>query len=638
MRCECLFHNNNIFNRTAKSFDKNQKGINRLLVTSTFPKVSLYVFLFIFQSRVMALQRIIVTSFAIAHSRCWKQSHRTQMLMKASKESLSNGKSRIATGSASSSNSKDNKHDVNSTRVAIIGGGMAGLSCAQRLTSSNTKYNINQKQHSFQVTVYDTGRLRVGGRCSSRLPGDPSFHEETNSQQSTTTTTANQSILTKYRYDHAAQVISVSMVDDPQFAQQVQEWERSGIVKEYPPDSIFHIVSGRSIRPIKQSETTKLYYAIHGMGSIPESMADTDQFEIQRNVWVSPSNGVRHDNQTRQWSVQAKGKVLGKYDAIVIAHNGKCADRLMSTTPAVDVHSKLRVSFAPTIPTSTQRMTLNSIYSLTFATLSLSAKYKHIIPKSFIFGYVSNNPSIRSITCQTRKFPKSNSTSNKDNSIELWTILSSPQFAKQYKAPQEFIPPETIRTVTNLLLLAFEETLGFKSTPNNNHNNTTEDLAVPETNGMHASRNNKDAKTNNERRSCIFILDQRLQLWGAGVPLNVWCSQSSNSSSILSITSSSNPSSTTTKKTLQPAGFIYDGRYNVGVCGDWLVEPSIAGAWNSGQLLAEYMINHRQHQNEDSTGSATSSNSNRRTSSSHGLEGIFRKSDLVAKRGIGSLR
>ena len=40
--------------------------------------------------------------------------------------------------------------------VAVIGGGVAGLSCARVLSATH------------RVTVYDTGKHRPGGRCSSR--------------------------------------------------------------------------------------------------------------------------------------------------------------------------------------------------------------------------------------------------------------------------------------------------------------------------------------------------------------------------------------------------------------------------------------------------------------------------------------
>lgn len=55
--------------------------------------------------------------------------------------------------------------------------------------------------------------------------------------------------------------------------------------------------------------------------------------------------------------------------------------------------------------------------------------------------------------------------------------------------------------------------------------------------------------------------ETKLQLWGAGVPLNTWGEE----------------------------GYLYDAENNVGCVGDWLTEPSVAGAWESGRRLALFM-------------------------------------------------
>ena len=66
-----------------------------------------------------------------------------------------------------------------------------------------------------------------------------------------------------------------------------------------------------------------------------------------------------------------KGAV-GDFDAVVIAHNGKCAERLTSTLPAQDVHALLRTRFAARLPPGGGggggggRFCLNSLYSLLF--------------------------------------------------------------------------------------------------------------------------------------------------------------------------------------------------------------------------------------------------------------------------------
>jgi len=491
--------------------------------------------------------------------------------------------------------------------VAIIGGGVAGLSCAERLCQGNSNDSNGSAPTLFDVTVFDTGRLRPGGRCSSRQPGDPpkeKHHEPMNP------------ILSRYRYDHAAQIVTVpssssnNNSNNPlvyaDFAQQVQQWEKDGILTPFPPQSVYHIGSHQKMDPIdtSNSSSSRMYYGTHGMGSIPQAMVQNNsnggRFRIRQDVWVSPSNGVKYLPDSSQWRVQAGGRVLGVYDRLVVAHNGKCADRLMSQTPAKRLHALLRVNFAPTVAAhGGHRMTLNSIYSLTWAcrrrpskeknqpqqqrsSSSLSSLSQHL-PDNFVAGFVHNHPALRFLTCQTRKYPAKDSDVDDADDIEVWTVLSSPTFAKKHKAPQEFLPEETVETVSKLLWSAVQEA-----------------VTGPPVGDSNADDWKKD------------VLDSRLQLWGAAVPVNVWCSSSSRSGS------SGGGGDETEEKDLAPAGFLYDAPHAVGACGDWLQEPSIAGAWTSGRRLAEHMLHD--------------------ASSSHGLlSGSFQKSESTAQAGIGAL-
>ena len=235
-------------------------------------------------------------------------------------------------------------------------------------------------------------------------------------------------------------------------------------------------------------------------------------------------------------------------------------------------------------------MTLNSIYSLTWAchrrrrpqpNSSLSSLSQHL-PDNFVAGFVHNHPALRFITCQTRKYQAKNSDDVDDDDIEVWTVLSSPTFAKKHKAPQEFLPEETIETVSKLLLSAVQEAVTGQPVGDKEDDDWKKD-----------------------------VLDSRLQLWGAAVPVNVWCSSSSESSS-------GDGGDDMDEKDLAPAGFLYDAQHAVGACGDWLQEPSIAGAWTSGRRLAEHMLHD--------------------ASSSHGLlSGSFQKSESTAQAGIGAL-
>jgi predicted NAD/FAD-dependent oxidoreductase len=481
--------------------------------------------------------------------------------------------------------------------VAIIGGGIAGLSCAAHLSKSNT----------FEPIVFDTGRIRFGGRCSSRIPGDKAKNKNGNQDR----------ILNRFIIDHAAQILTVQ--DDHHeeygaFVAQVRQWEKNGIVKEFPSGSVVEILTSESSnndqeddnpsKPLIRSlnddndndndnvqstkggsnqKLAKMYYGVNGMGSIASAIAyppnsndnysdndDQPMFKVHQDVWISPSNGVKFigSQNMPKWTVQTNGKRFGTYDAVVIAHNGKCADRLMSRTPAKALHSLLRTNFNANVPAwGGKKMTLNSIYSLTIALKKETSPFAQVLKDDVISAFIKNEPKLRFLTCQTRKYIPEK---DKDD-IEVWTILSSATFAKKHKGPQENLPNETIEEVTNLMLESLGESLGLKKGL------------------LHEG----------------VILDSRLQLWGAAVPLNCyrWNNEDNEEKS----------------RDLND-GFVFDSEYAVGACGDWLLDPSILGAWESGRRLSEWF---QKHENE-----------------SVGLppQGAFRVSKAAAGSGIGNVR
>ena len=464
----------------------------------------------------------------------------------------------------------------NKKTVAVIGGGIAGLSCANALLSSGR----------FLPTVFDTGRLRPGGRCASRLPNDRAKEDKDANNNSK----SNRGILGSTIIDHAAQILTIPS-GYSEFRAQVEQWEREGIVKKFKEGSVCSI--GNPVNPkTKQHDKSKLrvqpmkgdmYYGINGMQSIPMTMVRG--VDVQQDVWVSPSNGVRlvKSQGGEKWEVKAKGKVMGQFDRLVIAHNGKCADRLMSTTPAKDFHRLLQVNFAPFVPRDGgSKMTLNSLYSLSFALPADSALSKTLSHDDhFVCGFIKNHVNLRFISCNTRKHATTTTDNEQHEHVEVWTILSSAKFGKQYKGAQENLPDELVEQVTGLLLKSLEESL----------------ILPP------GSLIRDPATTSSSRHgSNGCVMESRLQLWGAGVPLNTWI-----------------PMSHANDDDDDDAvrGFLYDSHYSVGACGDWLLESSVAGAWESGRRLAEFMAT-------DPTLSV-------------GLQGKFQASSAVDKVGIGSL-
>ncbi|KAL7528617.1 hypothetical protein ACHAXR_002537 [Thalassiosira sp. AJA248-18] len=242
----------------------------------------------------------------------------------------------------------------------------------------------------------------------------------------------------------------------------------------------------------------------------------------------------------------------------------------MSRTPAKAFHSLLRTKFAPYVPQwGGKEMTLNSIYSLVFAVKSEKGKSSDggdgssPIAKAFsklssskddndvYTVMIKNEPSLRLLSCNTLKHHHRQN-QNSESNIEVYTLLSSPKFGKNHKGPQENLPPELTQKVVMKMLKSLEHSLNLK------------DGSVVDS-----------------------VVDLKLQLWGAAVPMNTWQSSSTNDNGA--------------------DGFVYDATYGVGACGDWILHPSIAGAWESGRRLASWMITTSNQGGEDSSSNGSMS-------------------------------
>jgi len=518
---------------------------------------------------------------------------------------------------SSNTNSSGEKDKLS---IAILGGGISGLSCASQLLSQHkSAYNDSSLKYELEVTMFDTGRLRPGGRCSSRLPNDkPAVVQNRSSgtypakracdSQDTNSNSSNnneqiqqapeniQKAICNYGddiakfgpVDHAAQILSSNNI--PNFELQLEKWLDEGVVESFPEGSVCELLSNENeekqsveLQPLTGE---KMYYGKGGMGNISNNMRDYCQsfngygdeytgqsFRLNQDVWVSPSNGVKYIGKEKEsnggylWELRAGKKSLGKYHRLVISHNGKCADRIMSRTPAKAFHSLLRTKFAPYVPQNGgNQMTLNSIYSLVFAVKSekteggnggLSSPIAKALSKlssSLLEGSskgvytvnIKNEPSLRLLSCNTLKHHHTQS-QNSESDTEVYTLLSSPTFGKKFKGPQENLPIDLQHKVTIKLLKSLEKSLNL------------------------------------EEGSVInSVIDVKVQLWGAAVPMNTWTSHSISKDEV--------------------DGFVYDGRGGVGACGDWILNPSVAGAWESGRRLADHLLTARELDSKLSVG------------------------------------
>ena len=505
------------------------------------------------------------------------------------------------------SSNTNNSGERDKLSIAILGGGISGLSCASQLLSQHKLTYNDSFKYELEVTMFDTGRLRPGGRCSSRLPNDkpavvqnrssgtypikrPCDSQDTNSNNNNDND-GSQIIpenIQKAIYngddiaklgpvDHAAQILSSNNI--PNFEIQLEKWLEEGVVESFPEGSVCELLNNENkekqsveLQPLNGE---KMYYGKGGMGNIPITMRDyclsfngygdeyTGQsFRLNQDVWVSPSNGVKYIGKEKEtnggylWELRAGKKSLGKYHRLVISHNGKCADRIMSRTPAKAFHSLLRTKFAPYVPQNGgNQMTLNSIYSLVFAVkrersseggngglsssiakaLSNLSSSSEGSSKGDVYTVnIKNEPSLRLLSCNTLKHHHTR-TQNSESDTEVYTLLSSPTFGKKFKGPQENLPIDLQQKVTMKLLESLENSLNL------------------------------------EEGSVInSVVDVKVQLWGAAVPMNTWTSHSISKDEV--------------------DGFAYDGRGGVGACGDWILDPSVAGAWESGRRLANHLL------------------------------------------------
>ena len=310
-------------------------------------------------------------------------------------------------------------------KVAVIGGGISGLATSRALSSAG-----------IETTLFDTGKKVVGGRCSSRevmIDGK------------------------RIIMDHAAQYLALDpAVSHPAYVKFVGSLVDQGVLREWCSQIADIGNDGSTPNQSIITERNKKFVCIHGMGYLPVAMSVG--LSVNQNVWVN-----RLERVDKKWRVFGNRQSFGDFDKVVIAHNGKCADRLVSSVreyvPAI--HERLRVNFGPEIknPRSMRKMHLCSLYVLVFV-------IRGRLPSAADAYNIESNESNLSWICNTsRKLKRSVDTSDanvgNEDDFESWTIISSRQFAAENKVPQESIPKETEACVTQTLLQDFERTISL---------------------------------------------------------------------------------------------------------------------------------------------------------------------------------
>ncbi|XP_020520240.1 uncharacterized protein LOC18429487 isoform X2 [Amborella trichopoda] len=280
--------------------------------------------------------------------------------------------------------------------VAIIGAGMAGLICALTL-----------EKRGIQSTVFDTGIHGLGGRMGTRVI-EP------------------QPLI----FDHAAQFFTVS---DPRFKELVDDWIGKGLVREWN-GLIGTLEAGGHFDPIPSSPPR--YIASNGMRRLADSiLSERHMINVLNPCWISklePFNGM--------WDLFENGKPRGRFDTIVIAHNGKCANRLLS------------LSGLPLIARQMKRLELSSIWALL-------AAFEDPLPiqeAPFEGAFVKGVDTLSWMANNTRKlFPA------QKHGPHCWTFFSTAAFGKRNKVPQENVPNVTAEKVREGMLGGVEIALGL---------------------------------------------------------------------------------------------------------------------------------------------------------------------------------
>ncbi|KAL1504437.1 hypothetical protein AB1Y20_010843 [Prymnesium parvum] len=328
-------------------------------------------------------------------------------------------------------------------RVGVIGGGVAGLACARRLLELGA-----------DVVVFDTGKRAPGGRASSRV-----WHSALPA-------------------DHAAQLCVAST---PQFARLLEQLEAGGAITRYTGrlgTLAAPAAAGEAARFAAIDDGRPRFHGVKGMASFIGALAGG--IDVRQDIWVPPSSGLRKLSDGA-WEVREKAR--HRFDAIVIAHNGKCAARLTTPSaaqPARALHALLRVRFGARLRAARAgegAMQLNSIYSLLFELP------RDVLPSAIGDAvFVKGERSLRWLSNNAVKYAA------RDEPTHVWTALSSGEFGAAHKQPQEQLEgTEAEREISGLLLEAVERATGMQP-------------------GDVSQK----------------VLRSKLQLWGAAVPLNRW--------------------------------------------------------------------------------------------------------------------
>lgn len=287
--------------------------------------------------------------------------------------------------------------------VAILGGGMSGLVCALTL-----------EQLGIRSTVFDTGKHGLGGRMATR---DFQIREGLS-----------------LAFDHAAQYFTVS---DPKFQRLVDRWIQEGAVKEWK-GVVGTLQAGGKYTGL--ADDVPRYVGTHGMRALADHMVSQGRLiEVKRPVWIS-----NMDVRGPVWALNENGKPHGEYDAVVVAHNGKCANRLLAPSGAPEVFRQMK------------RLELSSIWAL-------MAAFEEALPiPEGVGGSRLDGAFVEGVSAVSWMANNSSKLDNADkDGPHCWTFFSTAAYGKKNKVPQESIPTVKAERVQREMLHGVGTALGL---------------------------------------------------------------------------------------------------------------------------------------------------------------------------------
>lgn len=198
-------------------------------------------------------------------------------------------------------------------RVAVIGGGVAGLMCATRC-----------QEKGLAPIVFDTGKNTVGGRASSRLM---KFEGADGGRVA-------------LKVDHAAQFF---VAQREAFTPYVARWAEAGAVQPWDA-TVGTVLKGSGFRatPTPSAGTPLCrWVAAGGMGELWEKHVAAQLSDVRRPVWVSALERTASGG----WRVMdGNGALLAEVEYVVIAHNGKCVSSQTITAVNFPGHTLERIA------------------------------------------------------------------------------------------------------------------------------------------------------------------------------------------------------------------------------------------------------------------------------------------------------